>query len=902
MPEPTMIAPLPDNEAARLAALHRYDILDTEPEQDFDDITLLAAQICGTPIALISLVDENRQWFKSKVGMTEVETSRDIAFCAHGILQEGVFEVADALADKRFATNPLVTGKTAIRFYAGAPLVAPDGHTLGMLCVQDQVPHLLSPDQKLALQALSRQVVAQLEVRHSLKELRHHLIGRTAMEASLRDSEERFRFLNDLSEATRTLADPAQIMAVTSRLLGGHLRACRCAYADVAADGEEFTILHDYTDGCDSTVGHYQLSLFGPQAATLLHSGQTLVIRDVGAELAPGAGAEMFRAIGIQAIICCPLVKGGTLRAMMAMHQTTPRDWQPGEIALVQDVVERCWAAIERRSAEESLRQGEALLRIAGRTAQLGGWALDLPDRRVTWSDEVSDIHEMPRGTVPSLQQALDHYLPQSREAVSTALAACLSEGTPFDLELEMLTAQGRPLWVRCAGEALRSADGTILRAHGAFQDITQHKQDVEALRASKRFAVSIAENSPNLIYIFDLETGRNVYTNRNAAESLGYSQAQILAMGDDILPTLIHADDLSRVTQHFAHFADVPDQRIVDLEYRLRHFNGETRWIWARDAVFTRRPDGSAWQIMGTAQDVTARKRAEAELALTHRELLEKSRLAGMAEVATGVLHNVGNVLTSVNVASSCLADSLRNSKAVNLAKVVALLREHAEDLGDYLTRDPRGMKLPGYLAQLADHLASEQATALTELAQLQKNIGHIKDIVNMQQGFAKVSGLVETLPAADLMHEALRMNAGSLSRHDISVIREFDDVPAVTVERPKVLQILVNLMHNAKHACDDSGRLDKRLTLRLTSDAWHVFLSVGDNGVGIAPENLTRIFAHGFTTKKSGHGFGLHSGALAAREMGGALSVHSAGPGLGATFTLALPCPLPEESARLK
>lgn len=897
-----MIAPLPDNEAARLAALHRYDILDTEPEQDFDDITLLAAQICGTPIALISLVDENRQWFKSKVGMTEVETSRDIAFCAHGILQEGVFEVADALADKRFADNPLVTGKTAIRFYAGAPLVAPDGHTLGMLCVQDQVPHLLSPDQKLALQALSRQVVAQLEVRHSLKELRHHLIGRTAMEASLRDSEERFRFLNDLSEATRTLDDPAQIMAVTSRLLGGHLRACRCAYAAVAADGEEFTILRDYTDGCDSTVGHYQLSLFGPQAATLLHSGQTLVIRDVGAELLPGEGAEMFRAIGIQAIICCPLIKAGTLRAMMAMHQTTPRDWQPGEIALVQDVVERCWAAIERRSAEESLRQGEALLRIAGRTAHLGGWAVDLPDRRVTWSDEVSDIHEMPRGTVPSLEQALDHYLPESREAVSTALAACLGAGTPFDLELEMLTAQGRPLWVRCAGEALRSADGTIMRTHGAFQDITQHKQDVEALRTSKRFAVSIAENSPNLIYIFDLETGRNVYTNRNAAESLGYSQAQILAMGDDILPTLIHADDLARVTQHFAHFADVPDQRIVDLEYRLRHFNGETRWIWARDAVFTRRPDGSAWQIMGTAQDVTARKQAEAELALTHRELLEKSRLAGMAEVATGVLHNVGNVLTSVNVASSCLADSLRNSKAVNLVKVVTLLREHAEDLGDYLTRDPRGMKLPGYLAQLADHLAGEQATALIELAQLQKNIGHIKDIVNMQQGFAKVSGLVETLPAADLMHEALRMNTSSLSRHDITVIREFDDVPAVTVERPKVLQILINLMHNAKHACDDSGRLDKRLTLRLTSDAWHVFLSVGDNGVGIGPENLTRIFAHGFTTKKSGHGFGLHSGALAAREMGGALSVHSDGPGHGATFTLALPCPSSEESARLK
>ncbi len=167
-----MKPPLPVDEETRLEALHRYQVLDSPPEKEFDDITLLASQICGAPIALISLIDTDRQWFKSKIGITDGQTSRDIAFCAHGILQAEVFVVKDAQKDARFVDNPMVTGDAMIRFYAGAPLVTSDGQALGMLCVKDQVPRDLTPDQKAALQALSRQVVALLEARRTGAELR----------------------------------------------------------------------------------------------------------------------------------------------------------------------------------------------------------------------------------------------------------------------------------------------------------------------------------------------------------------------------------------------------------------------------------------------------------------------------------------------------------------------------------------------------------------------------------------------------------------------------------------------------------------------------------------------------------------------------------------------------------
>jgi ligand-binding sensor domain-containing protein/signal transduction histidine kinase len=278
------------------------------------------------------------------------------------------------------------------------------------------------------------------------------------------------------------------------------------------------------------------------------------------------------------------------------------------------------------------------------------------------------------------------------------------------------------------------------------------------------------------------------------------------------------------------------------------------------------------------------------------HRQLMDASRQAGMAEVATGVLHNVGNVLNSVNTSAGMLSEHLRSSKVSGVARVSELLEEHKNDLGNYFAREDRGPRLIDYLKMLSLRLAEDQSLVLKELDELTRNIDHIKEIVATQQNYAKAVGVIEKLSVPALVEDALRMHSGALARHGVRVVKQFEGMPEIEVDKHKVIQILINLISNAKYALDEAAG-EKVLTVGISRNGGErIRLFVRDNGMGVARENLTRIFAHGFTTRKTGHGFGLHSGALAAREMGGALTVESDGPGHGATFILELPVRPPD------
>ncbi|MBC3375828.1 GHKL domain-containing protein [Pseudomonas sp. SWRI92] len=275
-------------------------------------------------------------------------------------------------------------------------------------------------------------------------------------------------------------------------------------------------------------------------------------------------------------------------------------------------------------------------------------------------------------------------------------------------------------------------------------------------------------------------------------------------------------------------------------------------------------------------------------------RELVDAARMAGMAEIATNVLHNVGNVLNSVNISAELVSRKLKNSKTQGLGRAVRMMNEHTQDLGQFITEDEKGKLLPRYFNELADSVAAEQALLIEELAQLTRSIDHIKEIVTTQQTYAGAARLIEPLSITDLFEDALRMNSGALSRHHVTVIKDYQDTPVILGDKHRLLLILINLISNAKFAMSHiEPPREMILSIRIVEPAT-LCISVKDRGEGIAPENLARIFNHGFTTRQNGHGFGLHSCALAAVEMNGRLHVHSDGPGQGAVFTLEIPLDL--------
>jgi len=415
----------------------------------------------------------------------------------------------------------------------------------------------------------------------------------------------------------------------------------------------------------------------------------------------------------------------------------------------------------------------------------------------------------------------------------------------------------------------------------------------VEAeLRVSRQKFETLVNSIQGVVWEANPKSFEFSFVSEQAERLLGYPREQWIS-DRRFWFSHIHPDD-QLLAQSF-RIKGLEQEKPSQFEYRMIAADG--RAVWLREISTFTMEDGVAQALRGVLFDITEQKQAEEELELLNKRLLESSRYAGMAEVATGVLHNVGNVLNSVNVSSTLICNQVRHSRTSRLRDVILLLNKNSADLAGFLTNDPKGKIIPSYLTNLAERLGEEQQDLLKELELLTKNIEHIKEIVAMQQNYARVSGIIESLSIRNLVEDALQMHTAALSRHGILVVREYQEIPVMSLDKHKVLQILVNLIRNAKYAMDAAAKRDKRLTVSISLTAQNIVqISVSDNGIGITQENLTRIFSHGFTTKRDGHGFGLHSGALAAREMGGSLYARSDGPGQGATFVLELPLSAPK------
>lgn len=316
---------------------------------------------------------------------------------------------------------------------------------------------------------------------------------------------------------------------------------------------------------------------------------------------------------------------------------------------------------------------------------------------------------------------------------------------------------------------------------------------------------------------------------------------------------------------------------------------SGESFWASLELRPVTSAP-GTIEQYILFLRDISEQRRAEEEKEKLNEELLSVSRQVGMSEIATGTLHNVGNVLNSVNVSVALILENLNQSQLKNMNRMVEVVSSQ-DDLAYFITEDSRGKNFPKVLTEIVDNLNGEHKSNELELQSLAESVNHIKQIVAMQQSFAKVGGVNEKLDITELLQDAIKMHEGGITRHHIEVAWELtEEIPLVSTDRHKVLQILVNFIGNAKQAMsDNAGERRLKITVRKDDDELSVY--VQDNGRGISPENLPKIFGHGFTTKPKGHGFGLHSSVLAAKDLGGSLSVQSDGEGCGATFTLRLP-----------
>jgi PAS domain S-box-containing protein len=462
-----------------------------------------------------------------------------------------------------------------------------------------------------------------------------------------------------------------------------------------------------------------------------------------------------------------------------------------------------------------------------------------------------------------------------------------IQTGEPMIGKLERETyADGHFTWALTSKMPWRDATGKIIGTFGISRDVTAIKEAETDLVNERLLLRTLIDNLPDVIYAKDRE-GRKILANQADLRTIRVkSEAEAIGKSDfDMFPREIAekfwADDRAVLEL---------GQPVVNREEYFLDENGDKRWLLTCKLP-RRDQNGKIIGLIGIGRDITKMKEAEIKLEQVHKQLVDTSRQAGMAEVATGILHNVGNILNSVNVSATVAKNKLQKSRVTSLVKAASLMREHAGNLGSFLTTDPKGKQLPEYLGKLADILLAERDGMFEEMIQLGNNIEHIKVIVAMQQDYAKVRGIVEKVKVIDLVEDALRMNSGALPRHGIEVVRQFDSgVPDITVDKHKVILILVNLIRNAKYACDESGRSEKTLTMRVNGGE-RVRISVVDNGIGIPKENLTRIFNHGFTTREDGHGFGLHSSACSAKELGGSLIGFSDGPGTGASFVLELP-----------
>jgi PAS domain S-box-containing protein len=810
----------------------------------FTTLARLAAVSCGSRFASVALSGSGVAWCASSGPLGQGAALGPDALTAVVGSAPALVEVKDAQRDRRFGPTPLTIDGVAIHSYAGLALRTAAGELLGALAIYDTSPRQLTADQRLALSLVADECVSQAEIRARVAEL------------ALASSRPSPRSAADAESFASALLESAPVAIYHTDGLGNSAYLNR-AYREI------FGLRPEDTDA---------------DWVQCVHPDDRSRMQAAWADFRAHPRTMRFE-------------YRSDPRRSSSRHlseQVVPVVGASGYVGAITDVT-------DLTAARADLRRVETLFRNTFEQAPIGVAYQDRSGTFLRCNQAFSDLlgYSGPDEIRDKTISDLTH--PDDLAFGLLAFERLWNGDIQFiDDEKRYRHKDGHDVWVRLTTALVHAGEGTPDRAVEFLRDISVRKQLAADLVRQQTLLEAVIANMPLALLACDA-TGAITHSN-HAAEDLfalppsGGSGSALPPLGQLAMHTYL-ADGATTVdSDNLPLPRALAGEIISDLELVIAPPNASPRTTLAN----ARRLAGPSGQTLGAVavwQDVTERKAADLELERVHKQLMAASRQAGMAEVATNVLHNVGNILNSINISASLLADRVKQSKAEALGRVAALLKEQGPAIGNFIAADERGKRIPDYLTSLGAQLVADQQAELHELASLRSNLEHIKETVAMQQSYAKLCGVTETVDVTDLVEDSLRLNAGAFARHGVALRREYADVLPITVDKHKVLQILVNLVRNAKYACDESGRQDKLLTLRVEAIPSGVRISIIDNGVGIAPENMPRLFHHGFTTRQSGHGFGLHSGAVAAQELGGSLRAASDGIGLGATFVLELP-----------
>jgi|GEM_PF-1556556 len=603
---------IPDNEQERQAALESLNILDTIPEQSFDDLTLIASQICQTPIALISLIDKDRQWFKSRFGFDGIsESSREISFCGHAINSPTeLYEITDAKQDSRFFDNPMVKGNVGVSFYAGIPLLDANNLAIGTLCVIDKKPKKLTDDQKRALKALGKEVVNRMALRRE-----NQIISK-----QLNSAHQKYFELYDNAPDMMLSIDPQ-----SNQIINCNNTLClKLGYDRSEIIGQELYFLYHskYHERVKLSLNEFK------------EKGEILNKRVI---LKTKSGDEIHVSLNVNAIRD---EQGHIIQSNSTYRDIT--ELNKVEEALI-SINQQLELKVEQRTKELNFNKERLELALRGSNDGIWDW-IDFDTTEQWWSPKYYELLGYQPGEIESSVVTFSKFLvhPDDEDKLWKSFSRCIEDGIPMNDEYRLKTKTEGYKWFRGKANIIKNKAGKAFRIAGSISDIHQQKLLELKLKKTQNFLSRITEIAPSVIYVFNHETMSNEFSNNKIASILGYTKKEVSKMGNKLIPKLCHPEDFEKVNQHFYNIQSLKKNEKISIEYRMRHKDGHYVWLISEDSIFEKDKKGKVIKQIGVATDITKIKESEENLMIQKEILAEQNNdLKQFTYIATHDLKN---------------------------------------------------------------------------------------------------------------------------------------------------------------------------------------------------------------------------------------------------------------------